>query len=87
MTQLLKAMDARKMQLDVVSFGAAISSCERASVWQQSLVFLGELQGRRLEQNIVTCSAAISACEKAPQMCKGAGRLGFFFLRFFRFSL
>ena len=42
--QLLITTEARSLRPDVVSFSTAISSCERAAVWQHSLL-LGENVG------------------------------------------
>ena len=56
-----------RRDLDVVSYGAALSACDRASFWERALSLLADLQRRRLLANAVICNTAMSACAKAGQ--------------------
>eukprot|EP00439_Symbiodinium_sp_Y106_P031478 s3319_g3.t2 len=55
----------QERKLDVFSFGAALSACDRACLWEHSLSILAELPARKLRANTVTCNTAISTCAKA----------------------
>ena len=51
----------------MITYGAAISACEKGQKPQQTLQLLQELQLRGLQPNVITYSAAISACEKGQK--------------------
>ena len=49
---------------DVVSYSAAISTCEKGKQWEGALALLQEMVRKELTPNVVSYSSAISACEK-----------------------
>ncbi|CAE7933129.1 unnamed protein product, partial [Symbiodinium necroappetens] len=55
----------QERKLDIFSFGAALSACDRACLWEHALSILAELPARKLRANTVTCNTAISTCAKA----------------------
>jgi hypothetical protein len=55
-------MPSRRLELEVISCSASISSCEKGSQWAQALALLREMPSRRLEPGVVSYSASISAC-------------------------
>ncbi len=61
---LLREMASRRLELDVVTYNASISACEKGSQLAQVLALLREMACGRLELDVVTYSASISACEK-----------------------
>ncbi|CAJ1401389.1 unnamed protein product [Effrenium voratum] len=54
-------------QPNIVSYGAAVSACEKGAQWQIALALLQELAAGSLRPNLLVCNAAISACEKGNQ--------------------
>ena len=50
-----------------LSFGVAISACEKGGQWEQALRFGEELRESGMTANMISFSAAISACEKGWQ--------------------
>ena len=54
----------RSCMLDVVSYNAAISVCEKGKHWEEALRLLQEMLHRSLTPNVVSHNAAISACEE-----------------------
>eukprot|EP00435_Cladocopium_sp_Y103_P067989 s288_g30.t2 len=61
-------MPEMKLQPDVVSFSAAISSCEKMGRWQQALELFSQLTGKphgTCFANDFSFNAVISSCEKA----------------------
>ncbi|CAE8649418.1 unnamed protein product, partial [Polarella glacialis] len=63
--RLLLEARVRKAELDVVSFGTALSACEKATQWQWALDLLFGLRSGNLPPSSVSQNSAISACEKA----------------------
>ena len=55
---LLLAMDSCQLRADAVALGAAITSCERGSRWEEALQLLSFSK-----LDVVCCNAALSACE------------------------
>ncbi|CAJ1353554.1 unnamed protein product, partial [Effrenium voratum] len=51
-------------QPNIVSYGAAVSACEKGAQWQIALALLQELAAGSLRPNLLVCNAAISACDK-----------------------
>ena len=51
--------------VNIVSFGAALAACDRASLWQDALRLLGEAEP--YGANTITWNAAISACARARE--------------------
>ena len=66
---MLREMRSKWLEPDVVSYGAAISSCdsscEKCELWDKALALLREMSSKWLEQNVINYSAAISFCEKS----------------------
>ncbi|CAE7828803.1 MRL1 [Symbiodinium sp. CCMP2592] len=61
---LLLGMERSRVQADVIAYNAAISSCEKAAVWEVALVLLPWLRARELQPDTISFNAAISACQK-----------------------
>eukprot|EP00973_Karenia_brevis_P054878 7629181-Karenia_brevis.AAC.1 len=55
------------LSLDVISFNAAISACEKGWQWQRVAPLLNEMRKGDLSPNVISFNAAISACEKGAQ--------------------
>merc|ERR1712098_872511 len=72
--RLLQEVPHRSLMLDVVSYSAAISACEKGKHWEEALRLLQEMLHRSLTPDVVSHSAAISACEKGKHW-EGALRL------------
>ena len=53
-----------ELKLDVISFSAALSACEKGEVWRCALGLLAEMRERELKLDVISLSAALSACEK-----------------------
>ena len=53
------------LQLDVTTFSALISACERDHQGWRAFDFLAEMRQTRLQPGVITFNASISACEKA----------------------
>ena len=64
--ELLVQMERKEVQLDIISFDAAISACGKAGEWEQALV-LFDLSAQKAQPNIITCSTVISACGNAGE--------------------
>eukprot|EP00973_Karenia_brevis_P057172 7954428-Karenia_brevis.AAC.1 len=54
-------MRRESLHLDVISFSAAISACEKGGQWQWART---EMRRESLHVDVISFSAAISACEK-----------------------
>lgn len=54
----------------IVSYGAAISSCENCWQWEQALCLFEEMYGMDITANLVCYNAIISCCEKASEWQK-----------------
>ena len=52
---------------DVVSWGAAISACEKGKRWERALGLLQEMVHQLLTPDVMSCNAAGSAYEKGKQ--------------------
>ena len=53
------------MQVNVITYNATISACEKGQQWITAVSLLREMQNWNMEANVITYSATISACEKA----------------------
>eukprot|EP00973_Karenia_brevis_P064013 8895725-Karenia_brevis.AAC.1 len=51
----------------MISFGAAISACEKGRQWQLVAPLLDEMHRGGLSLDVISFNAAISACEKCWQ--------------------
>ncbi|OLP90954.1 Pentatricopeptide repeat-containing protein, chloroplastic [Symbiodinium microadriaticum] len=58
---------ASALQLNLISYTAAIGACEKGKHWELALAYLASLQDATLEANEISYNAAISACEKGEQ--------------------
>ena len=54
------------LQLDNISFNAAMSACT-CDGWKDALQVFKDLKGRRLDVDIISFNSAISACEKSQR--------------------
>lgn len=63
---LLHALPAARLEPTVVTFNAAMSACESASLWQMALEVLRVLH-LHLQASVVTFLTAISACGKGQK--------------------
>ena len=52
---------------NVITYSAAISSCEKAAQWQWALLLLDDLLDKKLTGNRITYTSTISACEKGQR--------------------
>ena len=52
---------------NVISFNAAISSCEKAEQWQQALFLFQTMRNAKIQPNVISYNAAISSCQKGGQ--------------------
>eukprot|EP00439_Symbiodinium_sp_Y106_P069478 s1449_g11.t4 len=64
--EVLSQVEAKSLQLDVISYVSAISVCERTGQANMALRLLTEMRARRL-QSIIALNAAISACGRGEQ--------------------
>ena len=60
-------MRAAGITLNVISYSAAISACEKGQHWQRALELLEDRRAAGITSNVISYSAAISACEKRQQ--------------------
>ena len=60
-------MFGRRLESNVVSYGASISASEKGSQWADALVLLRGMFDRRLESDVVSYNTSISASEKGSQ--------------------
>ena len=58
---------------DVISFNAAISSCEKGCQWEMSLDLFQAMMSQMVLATIVTYNATISSCEKGVAVGIGLG--------------
>ncbi|CAE8635020.1 unnamed protein product, partial [Polarella glacialis] len=63
--ELLEEMSSVRLQPDVISWSAVISSFARTSQGSLALVALEDMRQDGISPNSVTINAAISACEKS----------------------
>ncbi|CAE7556053.1 unnamed protein product [Symbiodinium natans] len=62
---LLAQLPGRRLQLNMVGVGAAITACAHSAAWARALLLLGD--PRRRAPNLIAFNAALGACEKAGQ--------------------
>eukprot|EP00973_Karenia_brevis_P007863 1067095-Karenia_brevis.AAC.1 len=57
-------MRRESLKLDVISFNAAISTCEKNGQWQYVAPLFVEMRKEDLTPDVISFSAATSACDK-----------------------
>eukprot|EP00435_Cladocopium_sp_Y103_P007928 s527_g2.t1 len=55
------------ISLDVISYNAAVTACEKGGQWKQALIFVDTMSKARIRLNVISYNATISACEKGGQ--------------------
>eukprot|EP00929_Paragymnodinium_shiwhaense_P079149 TRINITY_DN41154_c0_g2_i1.p1 TRINITY_DN41154_c0_g2~~TRINITY_DN41154_c0_g2_i1.p1 ORF type:complete len:199 (+),score=41.86 TRINITY_DN41154_c0_g2_i1:57-599(+) len=63
--QLLTAMRVQRLQLDTVSYNAAVSAAEQGRRWGEALANILEMSTEDVAITPVSYSAALSACDKS----------------------
>ena len=58
---------ASSIEINVITFSAAISVCEKCQRWQLALGLLAEMAFVKVAKDVIVYSAGISACEKGQQ--------------------
>eukprot|EP00913_Durusdinium_trenchii_P026775 g25116.t1 len=58
---IAKVMKESSVRLDVITYSAAISACEKALQWERALELLAEMRAERVPPNRITVNAAINA--------------------------
>eukprot|EP00434_Breviolum_minutum_P035784 symbB.v1.2.031687.t1/scaffold3706.1/size51673/1 len=53
--------------VDVVSYNATITACEKGSHWEEAMLLLYEVEMVKLLPDVITYSASMSACNQADQ--------------------
>ena len=61
---LLETVELRGLVLDVISYSAVISACEKGAQWWTALELLADMELRGLVPDVISYNAASSACEK-----------------------
>ena len=54
--------------VDMISFSAVFSACEKGGHWQRALSLLEDMLKAGVTVDVISFSAAISACEKGGQL-------------------
>ena len=60
-------MQLGRLEATIISFNAAISTCEKGKQWHWALGMPSEMQQGSCVANIVVLHAAISDCDKVQQ--------------------
>ncbi|CAJ1439987.1 unnamed protein product [Effrenium voratum] len=61
--KMLSSMRAELLEMDVITFNAAVSVCQKAAQWQAAWAIFAETSGG-LQPSIVTANALVSSCEQ-----------------------
>ena len=64
---LLAEMQDQGLEPNVITYSAAISTCEKGSQWQQALELLAEMQAQGLEPDVITYSAISAIMSSATR--------------------
>jgi pentatricopeptide repeat domain-containing protein 1 len=64
-----------EVEMDVISFSAAISACEKGGEWEKALQLMRVMVQNKHKLDTITLNAAISACEKSGQWETALGLL------------
>ena len=62
---LFGGMKEAKVDPDVISYNAAISSCEKGQQWPVAMHLFGSMPKAKVDADVIY-NAAISSCEKGP---------------------
>ncbi|CAE8634177.1 unnamed protein product, partial [Polarella glacialis] len=62
---LLDEFQAKDVQLDIISWNAALAACEVSGLWQQAIRILDTMALERLQPGAVALGATAGACERA----------------------
>ena len=65
-----------KVESDVISCNAAISTCEKVGQWQAALTLFEAMPAAEVQPNVITNSAVIGACERGGQWQAGQSSAG-----------
>ena len=60
-------MRRQSVEPNVISYGVAISACEKGAQPEQGLELLREMQRQSVEPDVISYNAAMSACEKGAR--------------------
>ena len=63
----LEIRPRRDIEANIITYSAAISSCEKGGQWQWALLLFKDLLCKKLEGNRITYTSTISACEKGQR--------------------
>ena len=58
-------------EVDVITYSATISACEKGQQWITAVSLLREVQRRNKQTNVITCIATVSTCQKGQQWFTG----------------
>ena len=72
---LLTSMEGRGLGPDVVSYGSAISACEKGARWAAALELLGVMERRGVAPNEICFNAALSALAVGTQWTRALALL------------
>ncbi|CAE7150636.1 unnamed protein product [Symbiodinium necroappetens] len=72
---LLEDARAERLELQVITYNAAISACEKGSQWPLAIALLAELPQVALDHDVISFNAAISACGRGSQWAVAAALL------------
>ena len=64
---LMALMRRARVEPNVITRSASMSSCEKAAAWRQALELFSDIQSDGLEYVEITCNTAISACSKGEE--------------------
>ena len=71
---VLQLLKSEHGELDIITYNAVLSACQKSAQWQRALLFFAELQEQGLEPTIITCDlpflllVSCSLCFGMPQM-------------------
>jgi len=64
-------MATSRVELDTITYNAAVSACEKGGQWAWALELLADMEVCRVGLDTITYTAAISACERGPSWQHG----------------
>ena len=60
-------VEQNALEVNVISYSAAISACEKGGLWQQAMFLLFQMGHNDLEADVISYSAAVSSWEKGAR--------------------